>query len=81
VRGRALSVFAGKLERIVDRVVVDRTRLDGLFDASVEYETWPVPESRSIHAALEKQLGLKLQSSRGPVEVVVIDAAERPWSN
>jgi uncharacterized protein (TIGR03435 family) len=34
--------------------------------------------SPSLAAALQEQLGLKLESARGPVDVVVIDKFERP---
>jgi uncharacterized protein (TIGR03435 family) len=35
----------------------------------------------SIYSALEEQLGLKLESVKGPVEVLVIDHVERPSAN
>ncbi len=62
------------------RVVVDRTGLGGRFDFTL---TW-APEGStdtdapSIFTALQEQLGLKLEPSTGPVDVLVVDSAERP---
>jgi uncharacterized protein (TIGR03435 family) len=72
----------------VDRPVVDRTGLVGTFDMSVE---WSLPRDPSEPAntpvvdteptflqALREQLGLKLQPTKGPVDVLVIDHVEKP---
>jgi uncharacterized protein (TIGR03435 family) len=80
--------LAELLETRVERVIVDKTGLTGSFDIKLTYEDeevrrlFPGPgqprEAPSLFTALEEQLGLKLESSRGPVDVVVIDSAERP---
>ena len=70
-----VSVIAGN----VHRPVVDRTNLRGLFDIDLAWASNPTDTSKpSIFTALQEQLGLKLVSARGPVEVLVVDHAERP---
>jgi uncharacterized protein (TIGR03435 family) len=44
-------------------------------------EVGPAVQRLTIFAALEQQLGLKLEAKRGPVEIVVIDHVERPSGN
>lgn len=77
------------LSRSVSRPVVDRTGLDGAFDWILEWTpdqqppagNEPVsidPNHPSIFAAIQEQLGLKLEPARGPVAVLVIDRAEHP---
>ena len=75
----------------VDRIVIDRTGLTGRFD--FEFEFMPVrrqPASpdlaaaappdggTSIFTALQEQVGLRLESQRAPLDVVVIDSVEHP---
>jgi uncharacterized protein (TIGR03435 family) len=56
------------------------TRTKDNFDLQLEW-TPESPEGPSVMAALAEQLGLKLEGSRAPVGVVVIDRAERPSGN
>jgi uncharacterized protein (TIGR03435 family) len=39
------------------------------------------PAGPTIVEALEKQLGLKLEKAKGPIEYLVIDRVERPPAN
>jgi uncharacterized protein (TIGR03435 family) len=74
------------------RTVVDKTGLAGTYDIHLEFapeetiapvEPAPTvdPAIPSIFSALQQQLGLRLESSKGPVEVLVIDSVERPSAN
>ena len=82
----AMKDFATSLQTNVDRPVVDRTGLDGLFD--VEY-SFAQPGSTAIAdanqplflVALEEQLGLKLEAQRTEVPVLVIDSVDRLIEN
>jgi uncharacterized protein (TIGR03435 family) len=65
--------------------VIDRTGLDRaqLFDIQLAYspDDSPSDTAPSLFAALQEQLGLKLETGKGPVDVVVIDRVERPSEN
>jgi bla regulator protein blaR1 len=39
------------------------------------------PTEPSIYAAIQEQLGLKLDSQKAPVQVIVIDQVDRPTDN
>ena len=80
-----MSVLARSLESLTGRFVVDETGLAGNFDYDLEFtrtlETGSIPTrdgKPSIFTALQEQLGLKLESDRRPLPVVVIDAISRP---
>ena len=81
-----ISVLARSLESLTGRFVVDETGLEGNFDYDLEFtrtlETGSTPTAGdgkpSIFTALQEQLGLKLESDRRPMPVVVVDAISRP---
>jgi uncharacterized protein (TIGR03435 family) len=85
---QTMRQVAFELSETLHRAVVDRTGLEGHFSAVVTYtpESGPVtgvdqpatdPNAVSIFTALQEQLGLKLDSTRGPIDVLVIDHIER----
>jgi uncharacterized protein (TIGR03435 family) len=67
--------------------VIDRTGIAGLFDIHFEFSGHDaagiVDDSTtpSIFTAVQQQLGLKLSPDTGPVDVLVIDHAEKPSAN
>jgi len=93
-RGETMAEFADDLSNFgSDRVVIDKTGLTGLFNIHLEFAmdaapraSGPRPSStdppwQSIFTAVQGQLGLRLSSGKGPVEVLVIDYVERPTEN
>jgi len=71
-----ITNFIRNLSQIAGRQIVDGTGLTGGFDADL---TWnDSEEGPSLFTAIQEQLGLKLDAQRGPVEVLVIDSAQRP---
>jgi uncharacterized protein (TIGR03435 family) len=84
-----MQKLADALSAILKRKVLDRTGLVGDFDIKLKWTSDisapgnnPVPDGGpSIFTSVEEQLGLKLESSKGPVEVVVIDSVQKPTEN
>ena len=86
----SMEELARNMSRLVQRPVVDRTGLQGRFDFELKYapdaELTAVPPDRlpelpSLFVALEEQLGLKLESTRAPIDVAVIDSIRPPVAN
>ena len=81
-----MLVLASMLENQMERLVIDKTGLEGVFDFQLE---WALDlnakasddAAPSVFTAVEEQLGLRLESTRAPVEVIVIDSVERPSEN
>jgi uncharacterized protein (TIGR03435 family) len=74
----AMRVFRDSL----DRPVIDRTGIAGLFDIHLEFSGVDDDNAApSIFTAVQEQLGLKLSPDTGPVEVLVIDHVEKPSAN
>ncbi len=72
-----LAMLAQFLEPSVSRNVIDRTGLQGAFDLELEYAPTD-PAGVSVFTALKEQLGLKLESTKAPIDVLVIDHADKP---
>jgi uncharacterized protein (TIGR03435 family) len=92
-----LARFADGLSvAAVHRPIVDRTGLDGLFDLDLDFQPEQIvqgppgappppgagdPNSPSIFTAVQEQLGLKLEATKGPVNVLIIDHVDRPTAD
>jgi uncharacterized protein (TIGR03435 family) len=88
-----LAYLVEALSFLVGRPVVDKTGLEGKYDYKLEWtpdetqvrsdEAAPQVEGNvpSLASAIQEQMGLRLQSQRAPVEIVVIDRAEKASVN
>jgi uncharacterized protein (TIGR03435 family) len=84
-----IGMLAGVVAQSVDRPVTDDTGLKGLYSFRLVWaqdDRQPKPNAEpgdapSIFTALQEQLGLKLESRRAMVEILVIDRVEKPAEN
>jgi uncharacterized protein (TIGR03435 family) len=78
-----MTQIANTLNRAVDRPIVDRTDLKGYFNMRLQFAPEPGPDvaGPSIFTAVQEQLGLKLESSKNAMEVLVIDSVQKPTEN
>ena len=84
--GSLSTVHANDLLGTVQRAVIDRTGINGRYNIRLSYGFDPGPNHApsdiergpSIFTALQEQLGLTLEATRGPRDFLVIDRVERP---
>jgi uncharacterized protein (TIGR03435 family) len=95
--GANMRMLTDILSNILKQPVVDHTGVEGIFDLKLKWKPDafvggpgsappgepPVSDAEgpSIFTAISEQLGLKLESKKGPVQVYVIEKAERPSEN
>jgi uncharacterized protein (TIGR03435 family) len=90
-QGITVSGLIGILSQNLERTVIDKTGLIGKYDFVLNWKADDEPGAQSngapdsnapdLFTAIEEQLGLKLVSTKGPVEIIVIDNAEKPAEN
>jgi len=93
ISARKLTIarFAYSLSLFVSRDIVDKTNLSGELDMDLHWLPDQMPSVTSgrllspvdstappLFTAIQEQLGLKLEPSRGPVEVLVIESVDKP---
>jgi uncharacterized protein (TIGR03435 family) len=90
--GYPLSSFTNNIGGELGRMVVDNTGLTGAWDFELTYlrerrlqaniDTAPADNNLpSLFTAVQEQLGLKLESTKAPVQILVIDHVERPTAD
>jgi len=81
----SMTEFAAKLSQLygIDRPVIDKTGITGYFDivfkgaAAAQRQ----PDGPSLYTLIQEQLGLKLVGAKAPMDVIVVDHAEKPSEN
>src|SRR5262249_36205981 len=95
--GDTMQDVAHPLSAWMNRYVIDRTGVTDTFNIRLEYAPdehtpgpdkrgpartdFPEPNAPSIFQALEQQLGLKLEATKGPQMAIMVDHIERPTPN
>jgi uncharacterized protein (TIGR03435 family) len=87
-----LAIFARELAQVLGRVVINQTGLTGRFDLALRWQPDNAPPPTlngapdpnappDLFTAIQEQLGLKLESGRGPVPVLVVERVAMPTPN
>jgi uncharacterized protein (TIGR03435 family) len=89
----SVAVLAEELSKVVGRDVIDKTGIQGRYDLKLRWtpddragppsdgSASAVDSGPSIFTALQEQLGLKLESQKGQVPVLVVDSVAMPSEN
>ena len=95
-RNATIAQFTSMLQRgVLDRPVVDKTGLSGKYDFDLEWAddesqfggrlrkraSADDSDKPDLFAAMQQQLGLRLEATKGPVETIVIDQVDKPSAN
>lgn len=83
--GMTITEIAQRLSGTADRMIVDKTGVNGRYDVDM---SWAPDDNRdsndprpSLFTAIEEQMGLRLSSSKAAMTTIVIDALARPSEN
>jgi uncharacterized protein (TIGR03435 family) len=86
-----MSDFAVTLADQINRTVIDKTGLTDAYDLKLKWtpdedadkaaDNGAADRPPDIFTALQEQLGLKLEATKGPVTTLVVDHAEKPSPN
>ena len=74
-----MRMLANQLSMALGRPVIDKTELIGTFDVTLQWapDTTLAANGPSIFAALQEQLGLRLDADKAPVEVFIVESANK----
>jgi uncharacterized protein (TIGR03435 family) len=90
--GTSIQQLINLLSVVVDRPIVDKTDLAGVYDTTAvtaldwrklgdEHRADPMSAPEALTGTLEDKLGLKLEPRKEPMQVLVIDRVEKPTAN
>jgi len=82
----SIILFAQSMQLVLPRPVIDHTNLTGKYDFNLTWTPDSIPNPTAdappgLFTAVQEQLGLKLEPTKAPAEVLIIDHVERPSNN
>jgi len=75
--GMSMQALTLLLSRFQREMILDQTGLEGSFEIQLEWSPNQSTDGPALPTALQEQLGLRLESHKGPVDVLVVDSAEK----